>query len=169
MSIIDSHIDKANRITLKNIVNKTSVTLSHQFADVTARDAYFVTNPTELVEDLFIKVGTGYQQYLNSAWADTTAVLVEQPPASLQKIDDAGNYYTIKNTEGALQTVGAQINSLDAEKADQIEVNATNLRIDNLVIPISPENANVEVTDAHNSLVKNKNFTSLKARLEESE
>jgi hypothetical protein len=82
-----------------------------------------------------------------------------------------------------------QINSLDANKADKTEVNtlattkanvtdlnqtnnnvnATNLRIDNLVIPISPENVNVEVTDAHNSIVKNKNFVSLKARLEESE
>jgi len=67
----------------------------------------------------------------------------------------------------------SDISSLTANKADKSYVdngdNATNLRIDNLVIPISPENANVEVTDAHNSLVKNKNFLSLKDRLEESE
>jgi hypothetical protein len=82
-----------------------------------------------------------------------------------------------------------QINSLDAHKADKTEVNilattkanvtdlnqtnndvsATNLRIDNLVIPISPENVNIEVTDAHNSIVKDKNFASLKDRFEENE
>ena len=67
------------------------------------------------------------------------------------------------------QKVSQELNSLDAEKADEIYVDATNLRIDNLVIPISPENANIEVTDSHNSIVKNKNFASLKARLEESE
>ena len=69
-----------------------------------------------------------------------------------------------------------QINSLDAEKADIIDlnqtnndVNAINLRVDNLVIPISPENTNIEVTDAHNSIIKNKNFASLKDRFEENE
>ena len=68
-----------------------------------------------------------------------------------------------------LTTVEGQINDLDAQKAEKTEVNATNLRIDNLVIPISPENVNIEVTDAHNSIVKDKNFASLKDRFEENE
>lgn len=112
MPVINEHIEKANRITLKNIVNKTSVTLSHQFADVTTRDAYFVTNPTELQDNLFIKVGTGYQQYLNNAWEDVSAVLVEQAPASLQRVEDVGEHYASDNVEGALQEVGEQINDL---------------------------------------------------------
>lgn len=49
------------------------------------------------------------------------------------------------------------------------EVNATNLRIDNLVIPLSPENANVEVTDSHVSNTRNKTFSTLKNRLEQTE
>lgn len=114
MPIINEHIEKANRITLKKIINKTSVTLSHQFEDATARDAYFVTNLTELQDNLFIKVGTGYQQYLNDAWADVSAVLVEQAPASLQRVEDVGEHYTSDNVEGVLQEVGEQINDLDA-------------------------------------------------------
>lgn len=81
-----------------------------------------------------------------------------------------------QNYAPRLTSAEEQINALDAEKANQTDlsqtnndVNATNLRIDNLVIPISAENANIEVTDAHNSIVKNKNFLNLKARLEESE
>ena len=62
------------------------------------------------------------------------------------------------------------IAEVSAQLAETDEsVNAVNLRVDNLVIPLSPENTNIEVTDAHNSIVKNKNFSSLKERLEESE
>jgi hypothetical protein len=71
------------------------------------------------------------------------------------------------------KTVTGAINELNTNKATKEEVNnnveATNLRIDNLVIPLSPENANLEVTDAHNSIIKNKNFNSLKERYEEVE
>ena len=195
---------------INDLVSKTAVTLNHVFADNAARDAYFVTNPTELVDNLFIKVGTGYQQYINSAWENTEAVIVEQLPAKQQSIEDTDNLYTATNVEDALKEVKtdleshkAQINDLDAEviahkaeaatkseveterqrinnlyvvKAEQVDlnqtnnnVNATNLRIDNLVIQISPENVNIEVTDAHNSIINNKNFASLKDRFEESE
>lgn len=135
-----SIIEKANRVAIKKLASKTAITLSHQFADITARDAYFVLNPTELVDNLFIKVGTGYQQYLSSIWEDVSAVVIEQLTAAVQTLVDAGGYYTAKNVEGALQEVGEQINDLDAE-----------------------------VTDAHNSIIKNKNFTSLKDRFEENE
>lgn len=74
MSILNSHIEKANRVAIKNLASKTAITLSHQFADITARDAYFVLNPTELVDNLFIKVGTGYQRYLSSIWEDVSSV-----------------------------------------------------------------------------------------------
>lgn len=69
-----------------------------------------------------------------------------------------------------------ETNQLLAEKANQTDltetidnVNATNLRIDNLVIPLSPENANIEVTDAHVSVTRNKTFTTLNNRIEQLE
>ena len=94
-----------------------------------------------------------------------------------QLLDDVAiNKIHITDNRTDIDTNAQDIINLDtktmshlANKANQLEVDATNLRIDNLVIPISPENANIEVTDARNSIVKNKNFASLKARLEESE
>lgn len=62
-----------------------------------------------------------------------------------------------------------EVKSQSNQMATKSEINATNLRVDNLVIPISPENVNVEVTDAHNSIIKNKNYASLKDRFEEGE
>ena len=66
-----------NSKALKDLASKTAVTLSHTFADNIARDAYFVANPTELVENVFIKVGAGYQQYVNSTWESSTAVVAD--------------------------------------------------------------------------------------------
>src|SRR5699024_1799082 len=54
-----------------------------------------------------------------------------------------------------------KVGDLEARKSNKTEVTATNKRIDELVIPISGENANVEVTDAHVSVVKNKTFTTI--------
>ena len=48
-------------------------------------------------------------------------------------------------------------------------VGAVNSRIDNLTIPLSPENANIEVTESHTSTVKSKSFPTLKERLEDDE
>lgn len=57
--------------------------------------------------------------------------------------------------------------ALDKHLAEQqTSVDAINLRIDNLVIPLSPENSNIEVTDSHVSITKNKVFPSLTSRLE---
>lgn len=97
-----------NRKEINALANKTAVTLSHTFADETARDAYFTTNPTELVNNLFIKVGSGYQQYINGVWHDTTAIISEHQTANQMPIDDAGNHYASGNVEGALQEIGTE-------------------------------------------------------------
>jgi hypothetical protein len=123
MGPINEHISRSNRIAIRDLASKTSITTTHQFADATARDAYFVTNPTELTEGLFIKVGTGYQQYLSETWEDVSAVLIEQVQADTQLINDAGNYYASNNTEGALQEVGSDM----ADIATQQQT--TNLKI----------------------------------------
>jgi hypothetical protein len=50
---------------------------AHQFADDTERDAYFVAYPDELVDGMFIAVGTGFQQYdaVTPEWNDRTAIV----------------------------------------------------------------------------------------------
>ncbi|HGF7266400.1 TPA: BppU family phage baseplate upper protein [Enterococcus faecium] len=92
---------------LGGILNKSAITLTHMFADDTARDAYFVANPSELVELQFIKVGTGYQQYFSGAWQAASPVVAEQVSASNQPIVDTGNYFGTDNTNAALQKLGA--------------------------------------------------------------
>jgi hypothetical protein len=64
---------------------------------------------------------------------------------------------------GKLEELSASV----AQKANQTEVNATNLRVDALVI--NSGDANAEVTDSHVSTVKNKTFTTVRNRLEETE
>ena len=92
---------------LAQTLNKSAITLTHMFADNTARDAYFVAHPTEKVEQLFIKVGTGYQQYLSGVWSAASPIVAEQLSATNQPITDTGNYFTTDNTNAALQEMGA--------------------------------------------------------------
>ena len=77
------------------------------FADNTARDAYFVAHPTELIELQFIKVGTAYQQYIEGVWTDSVPIVSEQLSATNQPIVDIGNYFSADNTNAALQELGA--------------------------------------------------------------
>ena len=92
---------------LADTLNKSAITLTHMFADSTARDVYFVAHPTELVDLQFIKVGTGYQQYIEGAWQSSTAIVAEQLSATNQPITDTGNYFATDNTNAALQELGA--------------------------------------------------------------
>lgn len=95
------------RAQLADTLNKSAITLTHMFADATARDAYFVANPTELIELQFIKVGTGYQQYIEGVWTDSVPIVSEQLSATNQPIVDTGNYFATDNTNAALQELGA--------------------------------------------------------------
>lgn len=92
---------------LADTLNKSAITLTHMFADATARDAYFVAHPAELIELQFIKVETGYQQYIEGAWQSSTAIVSEQLSATNQPIVDTGNYFAADNTNDALQELGA--------------------------------------------------------------
>lgn len=96
---------------LADTLNKSAITLTHMFADNTARDAYFVAHPTELVELQFIKVGTAYQQYIEGVWTDSVPIVSEQLSAINQPIVDTGNYFTTDNTNEALQELGAHKDS----------------------------------------------------------
>ena len=92
---------------LADTLNKSAITLTHMFADNTARDAYFVAHPAELIELQFIKVGTTYQQYIEGVWTGSVPIVSEQLSASNQPIVDTGNYFTTDNTNEALQELGA--------------------------------------------------------------
>ena len=92
---------------LADTLNKSAITLTHMFADNTARDAYFVEHPTELVELQFIKVGTAYQQYIEGVWTDSVPIVSEQLSATNQPIVDTGEYFVAENINEALQELGA--------------------------------------------------------------
>ena len=92
---------------LADTLNKSAITLTHMFADNTARDVYFVANPTELMEQLFIKVGTAYQQYIEGVWTGSVPIVSEQLSATNQPIVDTGNYFATDKTNDALQELGA--------------------------------------------------------------
>ena len=92
---------------LAETLNKSAITLTHMFADNTARDAYFVAHPAELIELQFIKVGTTYQQYIEGVWTDSVPIVSEQLSATNQPIVDTGEYFVAENTNEALQELGA--------------------------------------------------------------
>ena len=48
---------------------------THIFANTTARNAYFVSNPSELVEDTYISVSGVLQKRVGATWVDTSAVI----------------------------------------------------------------------------------------------
>lgn len=83
---------------------------------------------------------------------------------NLNPISEVDDRLTSQLADTAKQT------DLINTKEDLVQgIQTVDKRVDNLVIPISPENVNVEVTDAHHSSVKNKTYESLNKRLEEDE
>lgn len=80
---------------------------------------------------------------------------------------------------GGKTTLDARLDAVDSQlaektqqlilKAEKTEVDAIDLRVDNLVIPLSVENSNIQVTDALVSATKVKTFTTIKNRFEEIE
>ena len=48
---------------------------THIFATITDRDNYFLANPSELVKDIYIQVGVGFQRYSGSGWVDVSALV----------------------------------------------------------------------------------------------
>lgn len=54
---------------------KVNINAGHVFVDNTARDAYFITNPTELVENMYVYCNSKLQQYDGSIWIDRTPAI----------------------------------------------------------------------------------------------
>jgi lysophospholipase L1-like esterase len=71
----------------------------------------------------------------------------------------------VVDARGGETTLGTRLNNLSSSLAQtSTEIDATNLRVDELVI--GSGDANVEVSDAHVSTVKNKTFTTVRNRFE---
>ena len=87
----------------------------------------------------------------------------------LQKADEIAEV-KVNEVLGDLRTEIDTIESSLDNKANLNEttknINSLQNRIDNLVIPMLPENVNLEVTDAHNSRYKGITFDNLKQRLD---
>ena len=178
---------------LADTLNKSAITLTHMFADNTARDAYFVAHPTELIELQFVKVGTGYQQYIEGVWTASTPIVAEQLSATNQPIVDTGNYFAIDKTNDALQELGAhkastsnphgvtksQVglgnadNTSDANKPISTATQAAlNLKADKTTTDGLNTRLTAEETATANnkiSAVKGKTFADVDARIEELE
>jgi hypothetical protein len=62
-------------ITQEMLTKMGIINSSHIFADNAARDAYFVTNPTEMTTGLLISVGVGFQQFTGALWLSKTGIV----------------------------------------------------------------------------------------------
>lgn len=93
--------------------------VTNTFADTTARDAYFASNPTRLAEydnDQFflVRIGTGggpytYFQRLNSAWVDVTPVLQGIPGEVASLTGVTVGHVPYKLSDGTFGDSGAQV------------------------------------------------------------
>lgn len=54
---------------------KVNINAGHIFVNNTARDTYFVTNPTKLVENMYVYCNSKLQQYDGSIWIDRTPAI----------------------------------------------------------------------------------------------
>jgi hypothetical protein len=52
-----------------------AVNNNHIFATTTARNTYFASNPSEVVQDMYISVSGVLQKRVNTAWVDTSALI----------------------------------------------------------------------------------------------
>ena len=101
-----------------------------------------------------------------SAWEATISGKVDTWEADME----ATKQLYIDTLAAAEAAYPQELVSLQQQLAEaDTEIVGTNLRIDSLIIPLSPENANLEVTNARTSVVKGKAFTTLSNRIEEAE
>jgi hypothetical protein len=99
MDIIARAMAKKNSADLTEKMNK--VNTNHIFADSTARDTYFTSNPSELVEGVTISVGSGYQEYNGTSWGDKTAIIKgEKGDQGIQGIQGLKGEQGIQGVQG---------------------------------------------------------------------
>ncbi|MBK5243049.1 polysaccharide deacetylase family protein [Clostridium sp.] len=146
----------------------TSVTFNFTVSEVIRDDMAIestseftaLTNALAIVTNIALKADKTY--------VDSQDLLISNKVGSLTSLNTSDKTNIVNSINENVEQLATNTQQIIL-KAEKTEVNAVDLRVDNLVIPISATNTNIEVTDAHNSIVKNKTFTSLKNRLEASE
>jgi|GEM_PF-4360316 len=78
---------------------KVNINAGHIFVDNTARDAYFVTNPSELVENMYVYCDSKLQQYDGSIWVDRTPAIKGETGAGVPT-GGTTNQVLTKNSNG---------------------------------------------------------------------
>ena len=123
-------LQKAKNYTNRQVVSKMdAINANHFFADNTARDAYFVTNPTELADGLFISSDDAYQIYNGVAWVTKTPVsgisrgeydskVLEFDEHKLDYVEQVGTVANLTTT--SKEVVGA-VNELNTNKANIVQ------------------------------------------------
>jgi hypothetical protein len=101
-----------NKFINADPVGVLTIDSAYEFASALDRDTYFTAHSSELVEGVFIAVGSGFEQYISDEWVDRTAIA--RGPAGETGADgtegtaatiavgsvvtgDAGTYVTITN------------------------------------------------------------------------
>jgi glycerophosphoryl diester phosphodiesterase len=150
---------------------KTNTSLAAEFAE---EQASYAKEQGDYIEEKkpAIEKFTGEQTNLQAQVDQLVIDGDSSPEAAQARVDGDGNSYTTlkKRLDEKDAQVSAQLAENETQltfKAEKTDVDATNLRVDQLVI--GSGNANAEVDDAKVSTVKNKSFTTLRNRLEEIE
>ena len=78
---------------------KVNINAGHVFIDNAARDAYFVANPSELVENMYVYCDSKLQQYDGSIWIDRTPAIKGETGTGVPT-GGTTNQVLIKNSNG---------------------------------------------------------------------
>ena len=128
----------AKNHTNRQVVSKMdAINAAHFFADDTARDAYFVANPTELIDGLFVSSGDVYQMYNGVAWATKTPVSgvakgvydAKVLEIDTQLADDAQQFSTNAIIQQGLTKVSSALNQHIYPARYSGVANATNTKV----------------------------------------
>lgn len=106
----------------------------HIFADSTARDAYFVLHPTELVDGLMIQVGTDFEKYQASVTTfNTITAVVKGDAAKIQAgtvtMLPAGSSATVTNSGTTSNAVfNFELPNTDISSKQDTLISGTNIK-----------------------------------------
>ena len=92
------------------------------FADATSRDTYFTSNPTELIEGLFVVTNGTLQKYVSGSWVDYTAI-IRGPAGATGATGQAGSNGT-DGADGVGVPVGGNTGQI-LKKVDNSDFNTT--------------------------------------------
>lgn len=85
----------------------------YRFTTTSARDAYFVAYPSELVSQLFILVGDALYQYLNNQWISMVSVVTGPAGASFRVAGELSSEASLPNPSYAPSNEAYLVNGFE--------------------------------------------------------